>query len=240
MDVLTSTTRGDIFDAARVVNAQEIDDTDWAPAFAVGAVWSPFRGRPSLRMGLSYSYNPSFDLEERFDAVYGAERVPVAGYPRVLRLSVPDRLSLGFAHAGVRLRVAADAVFQRHSELARNSTLLPQVGEIPRELFAVRDTWSAHAGVDWKVLEAHNTYLRAGVYTAPTHAFRYTGPSSDDGRLALSYAFNSRPERTAVGWSVGAAQNFPPSGAARVKVSVAWTRVASQSDEALISLSWFH
>jgi hypothetical protein len=241
MHMRTFTTRSDIFDPTLVVNIQQIDDEDWSPAFTVGGVLAPIRGRPGLRLGVSYSYNPAFALRETFDAVNGGQRVAVNGYPRTIDLHVPDRLSFGLARAGVRLTAAMDLAFQRYSELAGDtSTLLPQVGDISRSVFTVRNTWSVHAGVEWKLMEARNTYLRAGVLTAPTHAYRYSGDASSPGRVALGYAFNSLPETTDVGWAVGLGQNFPWTGAAKVKATVAWTKTPGQSSEALISLSLFH
>jgi hypothetical protein len=239
--IRTFTTRSDIFDPTLVVNIQQIDDEDWAPAFTLGGVFSPIARRPELRVGVSYSYNPAFEFREEFDSVNAGQRVAVAGYPRTIELHVPDRLSFGLARAGVRLTAAVDVAFQKYSELGgRTTTLLPQVGDISRDAFTVRNTWSVHAGIEWKLMETRNMYLRAGVLTAPTHAYRYAGDTGSPSRVALAYAFNSRPETTDVGWAVGLGHNFPSTGAAKVKATLAWTKVPGQSNEALIALSLFH
>jgi long-chain fatty acid transport protein len=240
MHVRTHTTRSDIFDPNVVVNVQEIDDQDVAPGFTLGGVWAPFRDHPELRAGISYSYNPAFHLREEFDDVADGVRTPVAGYPRTLKASVPDRVSVGLARAGARLATAIDVGYERYSELAAGSTLLPQVGEIPRDAFRVRDVWSVHAGLEWKVLAAGRTYLRAGVFTAPTHSFRYTGARDTPAGLALFYAFDSKPESTTVAWSVGAGQHFFKDGASKFKATLAFTSIPGQSNEALISLSLLH
>jgi long-chain fatty acid transport protein len=240
MHVRTHTTRSDIFDPSLVVNVQEIDDQDLAPGFTLGGVWAPFRDHPELRAGTSYSFNPSFRLREDFDDVADGVRTPVAGYPRTLKASVPDRVTVGLARAGVRFTAAVDVAYERYSELADESTLLPQVGEIPRDAFRVRDVWTAHAGLEWKVLATGRTYLRGGVFTSPTHTYRYTGARDTAGGLALFYAFDSKPESTAVGWSVGAGQNFLKNGSTKFKATLAFTSISGQSSEALISLSLLH
>jgi hypothetical protein len=233
--IRTFTTRGDIFSPEVVVNVEEIDDDDWSVGVVLGGAWAPIPARPSARIGFSYSYNPRFSLHETFDDVYGQERTPVPGYPRVLTVSVPDRWSLGVADILGPVTAAADVVFDRYSELSgTRSTLLPQVGEVPRGDFVIRDVWSVHVGLDWNVVG--RTHVYGGVFTAPTHAYRYTGPSDTVAGIALDYAFDSQPESTATGWSFGVGQGFKFGGMERLRATFAWTSTPGQSDEAVISV----
>ena len=233
------TTRGDIFSPDLVVNVEEIDDDDWSVGAVVGGAWAPLRARPSARIGFSYSYNPRFSLRETFDDVHGQERTPVPGYPRVLTVSVPDRLSLGVADIVGPVTVAADVVFERYSELSGSrSTILPQIGDVPRSAFVIRDAWSVHAGIDWN--PRGRTHIFGGVFTAPTHAYRYAGPTDTHGGTALDYAFNSQPESTATGWSLGFGQGFKFGGVERLRATFAWTSTPAQSDEAVISIVLLH
>jgi hypothetical protein len=187
---------------------------------------------------VAYSFNPSFQLEERFDLVAGGQRIAVEGYPRRLEIDVPDRLSLGLAAARGPVTAAIDVAFESYSQLGGSkSTLLPKVGEVPREDFEVRDVWGVHVGVDWMLggIPA-KTRLLAGLFTSPSHAFRYKGEISAPSGRALDFAFNGRPESTTIGWSVGIGRSFGSVADPKLRVAFAWRMAAAQMNEAVISL----
>jgi len=235
----TYTTRGDIFDPDLVTNIQEIHGHDWSFGVVAGAAWAPIPGHRSARIAFTYSYNPRFDFVETFDNVYDQRRVTVDGYPRTLSISVPDRLSMGVADILGPVTAAFDVVLDRYSELSGDrSSLLPQVGEIPRADFEIRDVWSVHLGVDWLV--TGRTHLLGGVFTAPTHAYRYTGPTDSAAGIALDYAFNSLGESTAVAWSVGIGQGFKFGGIEKLRAVFAWTDTPGQTNEAIFSIVLLH
>ena len=205
LSVRTTTERGHIFDErldpARLSNVQEIDDRDYAVGAGAGVLWKAFQGDPaaagvvsSVDVGASYSWNPAFSVEERFSTVEddgGLE--PVPGYPRRLKISIPDRLAIGTAAALFRSRLllAADVVWMRYSELGGSrSSIIPDIGEYHREEFRADDSVGLQLGAELAIGRARRLRVRGGAFSVPSHRLRYVGETETVTGRGLDLTFN--------------------------------------------------
>jgi hypothetical protein len=224
LDFRTLTERGDVFLPDVITNVQEIEDTDWGVGGVAGILWTayepapgvgadgqpaaPPRNRPRLTLGANYVFNPSFGFVEQFDELVGDERRPVPGFPRTLNVSIPDRLSVGMAAHWPQTGLLASAQldWDQYSELGGGrSNLIPDVGEFRGAAFRVRDVVSVRAGAEYErpLGTLSLIRVRGGVFSAPSHGFRYTGELDTSMGRAMDRAFNMLGEETRVGWSAG-------------------------------------
>jgi long-chain fatty acid transport protein len=201
LSVDTTTERGNVFDvrldSARLTNVQAIDDRDTAFGLGAGLLWHAFLGSPlgalgPVDVGVSYSWNPAFTVEERFSTVTETGAlVPVRGYPRPMTISIPDRLAAGLAAHLFRMRLvlATDVVWMRYSELGGNhSSIIPDIGEYKRDEFQADDQVEVHLGAELRI--GSRLRVRGGAYSIPAHRLRYTGETETDAGRGLDLTFN--------------------------------------------------
>lgn len=229
------TRRGDIFDVVldptRLSNVENIHGADWRFGLVAGAAWVvPGVGR-RFRVGASYTYNPTFRFTEEQTYADGSS---VAGFPRAIRLSLPDRAAVGFSFVPFSIGdrealVVVEIDRTRHSELAgTHSTLLPDIPGFPPADFSVRDTTDLHVGARLGVSES--TRLLLGLRTVQGHSFNYNGEQTTTTGRALELAFDFISDRRRIGYSAGLSRAFGP-----LEGTVSWDVVPNHSSEVSIS-----
>ncbi len=238
------TRRGDVFDRilepSRLSNVEAIHDEDWSAGLAVGVAWLA-AVKHRVQLGASYTYNPNFTVGETLKFADGS---PVDGFPRSVRISVPDRASIGasmepFGGTDPRnpkeeITFAVEAAYERHSELASpGSTLLPNIPGIAPGDFTIRDVTDLHLGlvVPGRFIKLPSLQLLLGARSVQGHSFDYRGSTDTPSGRALALAFDFVPDRRAIGYSCGLRVRR-----GRLDATAAFEFVNRVSSEASVSL----
>jgi hypothetical protein len=245
LKVETTTERGSIFDVrldpTRLSNIQAIDDEDTAFGMGAGLLWHAFLGNPQgtlgpVDVGASYSWNPAFTVEEQFSTVTDTgSLVPVAGYPRAMTISIPDRAAVGLAAHLFRMRLvlATDVVWMRYSELGGDrSSIVPDIGEYKRDEFQADDQFEFHLGAELRI--GSRLRARGGAYSIPSHRLRYTGETETGPGQGLDLTFNLG--RTGTRWAGTAGLGYEIVRG-HMDVNAAYV-VAPSADDFVFSVSW--
>jgi long-subunit fatty acid transport protein len=207
----------DVAETTTIVNQTSIDDSNNAWNYSVGALLRP---NDNFSIGFDYTTGPTFKINERFLRNPGRSSglnqtlkpfdttIPPFPDPNVLSIHVPNRFGVGVAARPTpRLLVAADVVRVNYSSLAKDFLITFDFGSaLSPSQFTIKDATEFHAGGEYNVIAGSNpVFVRAGLFTNPNHAFRYTtAPSlSADTNNYYSAIYNTLPRDTEVKGTVG-------------------------------------
>jgi long-subunit fatty acid transport protein len=215
-----STNPNDFVESPLIVNQTSINDSNNAWNYSVGALLRP---NDNFSIGFDYTMGPSFKINERFLQNPGFSsglNQPLTPFttppfpkpfpdPSVLSIHVPGRFGVGVAARPTpRLLVAADVVRVNYSSLAKDFLItqdyFPQA--LSPSQFKGIDAAEFHAGGEYNVIAGSNpVFVRAGLFTNPNHAFRYTtAPSlSADTNNYYSFIYNTLPRDVEIKGTVG-------------------------------------
>jgi long-subunit fatty acid transport protein len=190
-----------------------INDSANGFGFAVGGL---FRPNEKISVGFSYTKGPSFHLSENdqfnpgFSSNTQSPLTTQSGFPVTITIHVPDRYGVGVAARPVsKLLVGFDVVRVLYSNLARDFTVIEKTGNLATvspSLFSIDDVTELHVGGEYNVLGgAYPLFLRAGAYTNPNHAVRFSATAANPLANSFFNAFyNLLPRSTVVKGTFGA------------------------------------
>jgi long-chain fatty acid transport protein len=206
----------DVLTSSVIVNESSIDTTALAFAWSAGILVRPFR---AFAIGAEYSKGPSFQMQEtvsnnpgeRPDFLPGPccgtnlPLVRAAGSPFTLALNVPDRIGVGISYRPTaRLLLAADGVRVDYSELTKSFAVVFDAATVTGSSFAARNVTEFHAGAELNIARGRMPlFLRAGVFTDPSHGVRFLGSSDPTTNASESALFNLLPELNRVNGTLG-------------------------------------
>ena len=180
----------------------------WTGIF--GALVKPVK---PLSIGVVYNVGSKVDLET---TLFGSFRmngrdVVLTGTNRPIQYVIPDRFTVGASGLiGKDITLVADVAHIFYSQLVGDKFLIvdfqdPAANITPANFF-VHDVTELHFGGEYRIYRPSAIYaVRAGVFTDPDHQLRFRALPDTDPVAAriLSFRFNTIPDHTDVGWTIG-------------------------------------
>jgi long-chain fatty acid transport protein len=177
-----------------------------------GVLLKPARG---LSVGASFYGGARFDLETRLfgsflDGKQGElQDVVKSGQVRPIVYVVPPRLGLGLSwRLADRFTVLLDADRVWYSRQISDQFLIvdfqAEAFGLTRDNFVVRDVWELHGGAELRFYRRSLTLaVRGGVFADPDHRMHFVAGADSIASTLLDFRFNTVPDRTDVGGTVG-------------------------------------
>jgi long-subunit fatty acid transport protein len=193
----------DVSRSDTIVNRTGIDSTDHGAGVIAGLLYTV---NEMFTVGLTYAKGPAFAVDETLESHTSGTFTTIEGFPKTVSIHVPDRLGFGIsARPSERLLVAFDVVRIGYSSLAKDFTIIFNIEELDGSEFSVDDAVEVHAGGEYLLFTGKpRLFVRAGVFTNPNHATRFSSASDVTVNATQNAKFNLQPRKTVVGGTVGA------------------------------------
>ena len=170
-------------DSGIIANQTVTDKTSTVAAFSFGVLYKP---SDKISVGLLGAMAPKFKIDEDkllnpgFDTNTNQPLTGDPDFPKPVTIAVPNRFGVGLAARPTPKWVLAfDAVWIQYSSLTskENFTLIFNDSDnLFGDEFVTKDVTEMHFGAEYNVRSGNMPiFLRAGVFTNPNHAVKFTG-----------------------------------------------------------------
>ncbi|HET6267353.1 MAG TPA: outer membrane protein transport protein [Acidobacteriota bacterium] len=192
-------------------SGSDTDDSGTRPGAILGILLKP---NQKISIGAVYNTSATYHMHTILFGLFiqPGPNVDLTGVVKPIDYVIPDRLSGGLSYRfGDHLTAAFDADWINYSKQITNNFLIfdfmyPESGVTPKNFF-IRDVVEVHGGGEYRFyLKKTTLALRAGVFTDPSHPLRFKDQPGTDPIAAKveEFRFNSLPDRTNVGFTLGA------------------------------------
>jgi long-subunit fatty acid transport protein len=172
------------FSDNEVYGGFEIDDENIGYSVNTGVLWKP---HPKISIGAVYKSGPKFTVTGTLILTETSISISGVGYEAFepdlteFTLKVPDSFGAGVAFRATDfLTLTLDVVHIQYEELLEDFDIGLDPHAYSKGNFTVNNVTEVHFGVEY-ILTLGERYLalRAGIYTDPDHAIRFTGTTED-------------------------------------------------------------
>lgn len=162
----------------------EIDDESIGYSVNTGVLWKP---HPKVSIGAVYKSGPKFTttgtliLTEAHLNIHGYGHEEYEPDITEFTLKVPNSFGAGVAFRVTDfLTLMLDVVHIQYEDLLEDFDIGAEPHTYSKENFSVDNVTEVHFGVEYILVPGnHFLALRAGIYTDPDHAIRFTGTTGD-------------------------------------------------------------